>query len=65
MARSRTEQQVLDLQNRIAELAEQGRLDLLTEGEVALVSYALGRYHAELRTPRSQATPKGKKKSNG
>jgi hypothetical protein len=48
MAHRRTAQQVIDLQNRITELSEQGRLDLLTEGEVALISYALGRYHAEL-----------------
>lgn len=48
MARSRTAQQVIDLQNRIAELTDQGRLDLLTDGEVALISYALGRYSAEL-----------------
>lgn len=48
MTQTRTAQQVIDLQNRITELTEQGRLDLLTEGEVALISYALGRYHAEL-----------------
>ena len=44
----RRAQQLVDLQNRITELNEQGRLDLLTSGEVALISYALGRYHGEL-----------------
>lgn len=44
----RRAQQLVDLQNRITELSEQGRLDLLTSGEVALISYALGCYHGEL-----------------
>jgi len=48
MATNRTVQQVIDLQNRITALSAQGRLDELTHGEVALISYALGRYHAEL-----------------
>jgi hypothetical protein len=41
-------QQVTALQVRLTELSIQGRLDLLTEGEVALLSHALGRYHEEL-----------------
>jgi hypothetical protein len=61
MAHRRTAQQVVDLQNRITELSEQGRLDLLTEGEVALISYALGRYHAELL----QEPPLRRKKGAG
>jgi hypothetical protein len=48
MATNRAVQQVIDLQNRITGLSAQGRLDELTHGEVALISYALGRYHAEL-----------------
>lgn len=60
MAQSRIAQQLIDLQNRITGLTEQGRLDLLTEGEVALISYALGRYRAELLqkpAPRRKETP--------
>jgi hypothetical protein len=49
MATNRTVQQVIDLQNRITELAALGRLDLLTDGEVALISYALGHYAAGLQ----------------
>lgn len=45
---NRAVQQMIDLQNRVTELSAQGRLDLLTDGEVALISYALGRYTAEL-----------------
>lgn len=45
---NRAVQQMIDLQNRITELSELGQLDLLTHGEVALISYALGRYTAEL-----------------
>jgi hypothetical protein len=45
---SRLLQQVAALQVRLTELSIQGRLDLLTDGEVALISYALGRYHGEL-----------------
>jgi hypothetical protein len=40
--------QVADLQVRLTELSVLGRLDLLTDGEVALLSHALGLYQAEL-----------------
>ena len=45
---TRLVQQIVDLQDRIHELSGQRRLDLLTDGEVALISYALGRYFGEL-----------------
>jgi hypothetical protein len=64
---SRLLQQVAALQVRLTELSIQGRLDLLTDGEVALLSHALGRYHEDLRplppTPRperNKAKGKGK-----
>ena len=48
MVQPRLVKQLVDLQNRITELSEKGRLDELTHGEVALLSYAHGSFTASI-----------------